>query len=253
MKNEKQLLLYSLLLGLLYNFLFYNKTWGISFPLFIGCIFLFFISYIKSIDLFKKEKTWYISIFIGLLSFNFFLSKNIIFRFFNFILIILLFVSMSLLLIKKEKKDWDKPSFFKKIIPTIFSPFEYFSRPYQFIYRIILSKKEKKEKNETIRKVLIGLLISFPILFILISLLASADMIFHKMLQGYPNLIATFFKNKNFSKGLFQVILILFVATYAYSYICSLFLSSPNQKKDNLKEELFFKKKKIKSFVILLF
>jgi hypothetical protein len=68
------------------------------------------------------------------------------------------------------------------------------------------------------RKVLLGLLISVPLLLIVLPLLASADEVFGKMLSVIPNI----FQNIKIDEILARVILGMIVAILSFSYIWSL-------------------------------
>jgi uncharacterized protein DUF4153 len=226
MLKQNKLIVNSLLIGVLYTVLFYNKSIGISYPIFIMLITLLLAYTLKQTSQLKKDLNWYFLIPIGLLSMRYFVSSNSFFHFFNHIGIIILFLGMTLLLIGKEPYKFESFSFLLKIVKAIFCPFSYFLKPYSYLYRKLVLEKKKKH-NTQLKKVFIGILISTPILIIIISLLSSADIVFSEMISFLPTKFSYFLSNTNFINTVAQLLLIVFVATYSYS--CIYYLFTPNE------------------------
>lgn len=234
MKSEGKLILSCLLLGSLYSILFYDKAVGVSLTIFMIGVFTLLIYILKEKNAFSKHQAWLFAVPIFLLSFRFFLSSNNVLGFFNFYLIILLFVGMTLLLANKEETNWASLGFLGMIVSTIFMPVKYFNKPYQWVFYKCKFKKES-QILANVKKVLIGLFLSLPLLLIIISLLSSADMVFSEMLSFFPTLLRQFFVNivlKDFT-AIFTIT--LFVGTYTFSYIYHLF--GQDKKKDASMQE----------------
>jgi hypothetical protein len=225
MFNEGRLVLYSILWGILFNFLFYRSAIGISFPIIVSIAFCLFIQVLKETQRFKRDTLWLFAIPVILLSLRFFFSSNPIFHFFNLMIVMCLFIGMMLLLSGKEAGSYTRIVFPFKILGSIFAPTLYFTKPYTYLYhRWVLGKKE--DHHPELKKVFLGLLISLPLLLVILSLLSSADMVFHEMLSFIPTKFSSLFKNTVLADYIAQLLLILFMATYAYGFIWFLFAPS---------------------------
>ena len=239
MLKQNKLIINSLLIGVLYNILFYNKATGMSYPIFVMLITLFLVYSLKHTNQLKKNLNWIFLLPIVLLSMRFFISSNSFFHFFNHIAIIILFSGMTLLLIGKEAYKFETFSFLFKIIKAIFCPFTYFLKPYAYLFKKLISGK-KQHSNTQFKKVLLGILISLPILLIIVPLLSSADMVFGEMISFLPTKLSYFLGNTNFINAVAQLLLIILVATYSYS--CAYYLFTPDE---ILKQEKLEKNKTI--------
>ncbi len=222
-KNQGKLIISSLLLGILFSFLFFKKEIGVSFPIYVCTILLFAMFWLKENKKLEKNSIWFFALPIILLSLRFFLSSNNFFDFFNFIIIVGLLVGMSLLLVKDELRDWANVAFIGKIISAMFLPLKYFAKPYQWLFQKII-KNKVKEPHPYLKKIIAGLIISFPLLMIIIVLLSSADMVFNELLSDIPSkinsILDTIFSNNITIKS----IITLLTATYFYSYVWNLFV-----------------------------
>jgi hypothetical protein len=225
MEKEGRLLSYSIIFGLLFNFLFYQSAVGISFPIFVGVVFYLFIKVLQDTDRFEKSTIWFFAIPILLLSLRFFLSDNYIFHFFNLMAVVCLFIGMTLILSGKEQGNYAHILFPFKILGSIFAPIQYFAKPYTYLYHWwVLGKKESSYTE--LKKVILGLLISLPLLMVILSLLSSADMVFQEMLSFIPTTLGILLKNAVLVDYISQFLLIIFMATYAYGFTWFLFVPS---------------------------
>ena len=229
MLRQEPLLLGSILLGILFNILFYGKTVGISYPIFVIGVILLLIYMMKLANVLKKSYYWLITVPIILLSFKTFLSDNYFFQFFNGKIVIILFVSMSLLLVGKEIYKIDSFSFLFKIFKALLFPLRYFSKPYSFVYDKIKIEKKTGMNSQT-KKILIGLLISLPILAVITGLLSSADMVFNEMIRYFPSKFTTFLEDMNLTNYIGQMVLVLLISTYTYAYGWNLFMPLVDRK-----------------------
>ncbi len=222
-KNQGKLIISSLLLGTLFSFLFFEKEIGISFPIYICIILLFSIFWLKENNKLEKNRAWFFALPIMLLSLRFVLSSNNFFNFFNFIIIVGLLIGMSLLLAKDDLLEWANIAFVGKIIAAMFLPFKYFAKPYQWLFHKI-NKNKEKESNPYVKKVIAGLIISFPLLIIIIILLSSADMVFNDLLSDIPSKIESIFDTIFSNNITMKSIIALLTATYFYGYIWNSFV-----------------------------
>ncbi|MBU3146938.1 DUF4153 domain-containing protein [Clostridium sp. CF012] len=209
-------LLFSLLIGIIFDRLFIDKAFGISYFIFIGlCIGFFLWSTRDRISL-EKSFGWFLLIPIALLSFSFAVHTVEIFYFFNVLTVSFLMVTSSILIVKPSLK-WDKGSFIVEMLrKCIVNVFKNISKPFKIIKASInIGKIVKMEEGK--KHILIGILVSLPLLVILILLLSSADMVF----GYYFTNLTEIFNNINIEEFVPHTIIILFITFYLFGYIWS--------------------------------
>lgn len=206
----------AIFLGFIFNMIFFKNTLGVSYPIFILMIILFFIYS------FKKQTKWANPMGVFLLGISFILSlsfgihSNGILGFLNFIAIPLL-LSASFILIRYENIYWSSMRFvlsvFERILP---SSFENLRKPFVFV-RNNVRKKERGKLSPKSRGILTGLLVSVPLLVIILPLLSSADSVF-----GYYT--SNFFNNLekvNIGTTTWDIIRSLIIALYLFGFFWS--------------------------------
>lgn len=177
----------ALVAGIVFDYLFYGKAIGISYPLFVVVFYcLFWGASHKQIS-FQIGFGWFLFIPILLLSAAFALHSNPVLLVRNFVLIPLLLLVQTTLLVYGY--EWSSvrciSRFIGRLIRQVFG-----DAPKVFLEVISLAKVAYRiapEKRKTFRNIFIGLIISAPLLVVVIALLAEADTVFQ-------NVIADIFK-----------------------------------------------------------
>ncbi len=172
MKTTRLLFLgFAFLLSLVYDLFFWNNQLGLSLPLFIAVYlagFLFIT--IKNNHFHNKHSLWLL-IPISILSLDFVLYNNhFVHTFIPVILLFLVLLFSTLATIKNPNKNL----FFLSRIPfvrNLFTIFDHFSD----IFKDVFSQRPRSEK---FAKIIVGILISIPILIVFATLFISADQIF---------------------------------------------------------------------------
>lgn len=222
LRKSLLILISSLIIGIAFNLLFYKSSPGISVIIFESIFyFIFFIIFKSS---FTKDLSFnnLIIIFIFLLSIFYTIFSNQIFRILNIMVIPLLILIHTILFSKKNTKKWFDASFIENVL------YGFFYGAFAFIFKpitIISNTKvfhNSSDKNGNIKKILTGLLISFPLLIVIISLLSSADMVFSDMIRNFTKI----FNNINIGDFIGRLILIIIVSALTFSYLW--YLSIPN-------------------------
>jgi len=94
-RKKYWLLLYGLMIGIVFDILFYNKTLGISYPIFmfliIAVLALIFLKTYSSLE----KKAWIWAIPVVLLSITFSIYSNQILKILNFIIILYLVIMLA--------------------------------------------------------------------------------------------------------------------------------------------------------------
>lgn len=217
-KKNIHLIICSLIVGILFNFLFVGNQLGISYPIFVIAFYGAWYLILGKNFSFKLNFGWLLSIPIFLLSFTYFMFSNNIFSVLNFIGIPILIVIQTTILSKSSTKDWFNITFVNDIIFGFFGrPFLFIDRPFKIILKIF-ERKTNSTKLTIITKIFVGLIVAIPLILIIISLLSSADQIFNNLISKIPFL----FKNVNFNEFIFRSLLVIFITLSFFSYTWSL-------------------------------
>ncbi|MBM3708601.1 MAG: DUF4173 domain-containing protein, partial [Actinobacteria bacterium] len=182
-------LLYGAVIGTIFDIFFYNKTMGISYPVFITVIFLLFtavfIGNLKKLN----RRAWLLPIPILLLSLTFFIYSNQVLRTLNYLLIPVLMLMFFFIAAKVNRYDWSDIRFISDIARRVFVPFRFIHRPFIELSGAASSGADNsggKAKSRTLTRVLIGLLISIPLIAVILWLLSSADIVFKNYFTNIP-------------------------------------------------------------------
>jgi len=209
-------LLFSLLIGIVFDRLFFDKAFGISYFIFIGLCIGFFLWSTRDIISIGKSFGWFLLIPIALLSFSFAVHTVEIFYFFNILAVSFLMVASSILIVKPSLKC-DKGSFIALMLKNgLVNVFINISKPFKIIKASIKIGRTVQMK-EGKKQIMLGILVSLPLLVILIILLSSADMVF----GYYTANLTEIFTNININEFLPHTIIILFITFYLFGYVWS--------------------------------
>jgi len=224
--NETNLsyLTISILLGVLFDILFFQKSLGISYLLFVIAFYLAFLVLLRRKITFKFNFGWFLSIPILALSATYLIFSNWIFQTINFILIPVLIIGQTVLITGENKYKWFEFLFLDDIFHGIFTrSFSHIQKFFSLGFSVLFEKKSGK-KNDVGKKIFIGLAISIPLILIILSLLASGDLVFGEFLDK----IVIWIQKLNLAIFIKQFFLILFISVIAFSYFNSFFKSRKN-------------------------
>ncbi|HHW47517.1 MAG TPA: DUF4173 domain-containing protein [Clostridiaceae bacterium] len=229
-KENVYLLVISLLLGIIFDILFYDKMPGISCVIFVLAFYAAILWHSrKSLEL-KIDFAWLLSIPVLMLALTYTLFSNEMFWALNFLGIPILVVVQTLLITKNNKYPWYTPEFIGDILNGIFGrTLGNITKLFKLIV-LLLRRKQNSGKHSTFKKVLTGLIISIPLLLIIIALLTSADQVFEHFLGKIPEILENF----NIGRILAHAIIIISISVFAFGYIWSL---SNNPAEENCSAE----------------
>ncbi len=220
-RDDIYLLVCSVLLGVLFDFLFYKQALGISYPIFVIAFYSVFLWKLQCKITFKYNFGWFLSIPILALSATYFIYSNQIFATLNLLIIPILIIAQTILITQGNNHEWYDSRFVGDVFNGISRAFSYTVKPFRIVISSLQIRKSN-EKYDVLKKILIGLTISIPLLIVVISLLVSADRIFKDFIDG----ITSSFGSINIGDFSLQVILALLITIVAFSYIWS--FSNPN-------------------------
>lgn len=226
--------------ALFYTFCLYKNYRGVTFPFFAAGTLCFFLYYMKKQGLTMKKYSAFLMTAIMALSINICSTDSVYLVVFNRAFIFVLFFTLFLTNLYDDS-TWDTSRYIAAIASTICSLLVYLPRPVQDMIR---KKGKDREENtdvpkevsscpssgkSTIGYVILGLVITLPILLIVLPLLASSDAVFSNLLERMFSIdIDMDFIGDLFGTA-FMIICIFFIS---YAMICrftdkSSFLESP--------------------------
>lgn len=232
----KKIVLGALFLSILHSILFYGQDFGISVVLFVIPMLLLIIYSLQSKNKVKNAKAFILSIPITLLSLTYALYNNGVLNIINMIAIIVLTTTMITWAIYDE---FNFKNAFCKVFSIIFKPFGSIAEGVRVISNNLFRRKENKiqtnknpiKESKVMKQIIIGLVISLPLLIIILALLISADTVFAEILKPIKYVIMNIFNIKFLSSIYFRAIFIILVFMYIVAFICSMLKIDPNKKK----------------------
>lgn len=206
----------SLTIGIIYNYFFREKSIGLSYPIFTVLLSIFYFLSTKNRAKGNKKVGYFALGFSIVLALNFSIHSNRVLNAINIILIPGLLTG-AFILIRYEGFKWYEIGFVAKIFKRLFAlPFENLLKPFKFI-RIARVNKGKVKLNSTQKNILIGLGISIPLIFIIIALLSSADMVFGYYITNFYKL----FPKLSLADTAGDIVIIGLVFIYIFGYLWS--------------------------------
>lgn len=226
---------FALLLGIAFDYLFYDRELGLSHFVFTTLLIGFFTYTVRyRIDLKRRAGRFVLGV-TYLLSVNSMLYTNNPLRMLNLIIVPFLIVIYTIL-VTNEKAEWEKFDFILHMFERIYilSMMNIF-KPFLFIWeRISKEKGENSTKNR--KNIFIGLVISIPILILVVPLLSSADMMFNYYLSNISDVFNSIDINEDvFAKITMASIVFIYTFSYAWSfkYEDRNFTISPDKREGN--------------------
>jgi len=221
-KDELMIILSALAAGFIFDYLFYGKELGISYPIYVLVLLSLFWCHTRQNISVKKSFGWYVLIPIFLLSATFAIYSNPVLLVLNFLLIPVLLV-VHTVLAANNSVSWSDLSIIGQIVRRVI-PLALENTPKPFLFMAeLLKPKESGRGFSTVMKIATGLLICVPILLIVLPLLSSADMIFNHYLIN----ISRIWELVDLRPAVSQSLIILFVFVYLYGYIWSFRVKPP--------------------------
>lgn len=220
-RKKYWLLLFGLIIGALFDILFYDKTLGISYLIFIVLILLILL--LSFWDTLKKLKNlaWMFTVPVLLLASTFFIYSNQVLKILNYLIVPILIIMLCSLVTNLNRADWSDIRFMGDIAKIIFVPLRFIHIPFLTLSRIT-DNSNKDSKRRVLPKVILGILISIPILAIILWLLSSADIVFKNFFINIP--ILKIFRH---------FLVIILVSVYGICFLWSLLKAFSEREKSS--------------------
>ncbi|WP_415812891.1 DUF4153 domain-containing protein [Mesobacillus thioparans] len=184
-KGDWIFFLVCLALGILAERSFLHGNIGLSYPVFITVFYGVFFWRYRSFTFTNKKLGLLMIVSIWMLSSSFFLHSNMILYILNFLVIPVMVIIQLVLVTYPVQNQWHRWPFVQKLFLTVGAAIAYVYRFLMHVAKFSVRGLEEK-KSATLRKVLIGVGISLPLLFVIVNLLVSADQQFGNLLGAFP-------------------------------------------------------------------
>ena len=206
----------SLLYSAFYAFCLYKNASGITYPFFvIGTLCYFFFSMQKLGVPYKKDSIFYI-VSVVLLGISNCMTASRQILFMNKCGIFLLTFTLMLHTVYNDRA-WNLPKYFAAIFQTIGSCFACLFSPFgDMVFYFDAQKQEKTSKKNNFPAILIGIAIAIPLLIFMTMLLASADIVFDKILVSITEVLNIW----TITKILFLMTVVFFSSYGTFAALC---------------------------------
>ncbi len=186
-KSDWIFLLFCLVLGVTAEEAFFRAEIGISYLVFIFIFYAVFFMRFRGFSFTHQRFGYLILISIWLLAISYFIHINQFFNVLNIVVIPSLVIFHLVLVTSQKGLPWNKPEFVKYLFSRLMESIKY-NVAFVAAFGKVFNQEGNEGKFIIWKKILIGLLISVPVLFVVLSLLMSADTQFEKMMGVIPQL-----------------------------------------------------------------
>lgn len=218
-RRDKLLPAGALVIGVLFVWLFYDKYPGISIPIFVIAFYALLLAYTWPILSKEAWFGWFLSIPVFMLSLTYLLFGNEILMVLDLLALLVLILLQTLLITGVNSFKWHSPGILIDLMCGVFYRcMAHIAKPFSIITVMLRRKRNENGTKSVGARVVIGLLISLPLLFILLGLLSSADMVFGKLVDGLTEL----FEDMNMGELIGKTIVVLIIFFISFSYLWSL-------------------------------
>ena len=227
----KKIVIGVIAISILHSILFFAQDWGISVVLFtvamMGLITYSLISKNKA----KNSKAFLLTIPITLISLSYGIFNNVFFSIMNFFVIIGL---TSIMVIWAVYGEFNIGNIITRSFLLIFRPIIFIPEAVKLIFsrdseRKNSEIKEKIVESKVFRQIILGLIISIPLLIIIVGLLISADTVFAQILGPIKDFIFSIFNIKFWMSIYYRAIVAIVVAFYIMAFICNILKTDTNK------------------------
>lgn len=188
-KTDWLFLCMCLLAGIVAEESFFRDQIGISYIVFIVVFYTIVYYRFKSYPFSHQRFGYLVLISIWLLAICYFLYDTVLFYMLNIIIIPALVIFHLALITSSEKTEWSSVRFMIYALSRLFKGIGFSAIFTKDIVGLIKRKTNNKHAHIWM-KILIGIVISVPFLFIILYLLISADSQFERLINHIPHLMS---------------------------------------------------------------
>ncbi|MCM3764241.1 DUF4153 domain-containing protein [Neobacillus niacini] len=202
-----------LLLGILAEEMLLRGKIGISYLVFISAFYGVFFWRFRGFSFSHQRFGYLLLCCIWLLAAGYFINDNILFQVLNMLVIPVLAIAHLAVVTSPKNQNWNQFAFIHYLFNKLIGVFKYVGESAGVIGKGV-KRGVDEDKLLIWKKVLIGVLISIPILAVVLRLLMSADTQFERMIGGIPNWFLVI-DMENF----IRLLVVLFLTAAFFSYM----------------------------------
>ncbi|UUZ81681.1 hypothetical protein LJK88_45035 [Paenibacillus sp. P26] len=181
-REQKLLLLVAFVCGLLHHWMFYGRTWGLQYPLFVLLLYSLYFWALRDRVRLRLEASSSLWIPVILLSLTFAVHANLLFLILNALAVPALMAVHTYWMSRPMPAAGLNARFIRELIEqVVVQTLRYIPEPFKVLFRGI-SERIQPGRSRILGKVLLGLLLSAPVLGVVVTLLSSADTVFNHTL-----------------------------------------------------------------------
>ncbi|TVY08437.1 DUF4153 domain-containing protein [Paenibacillus cremeus] len=233
--QEKRLMIAAFVCGLLHYYFFFDQTWGISVLLFLVVMYGYFYWAVRehrSVLAWKNGSNLLI-VPVLLLGSTYALFTNTLFEVLNVLVIPLLILMHTTWLIKREQAEESAWTWLASPLEQLFvHTLRYLPRPVVLLVQAMAGRMKAGRSRELL-KVLTGVLLSLPLLFLVVWLLSSADSMFERTMSKLPKLL----QDVEFGLTALRILYVTVVTAGLFAYVRGLLNPKPLQPRPLVQEE----------------
>ncbi|MGF6950746.1 hypothetical protein QF028_003251 [Neobacillus sp. B4I6] len=184
-KSDWIFLVLCLLLGILGEEAFFRSEIGISYFVFISVFYSVFIWRYRRFQFSHQRLGYLILCCIWLLSASYFLNNNVLFYVLNILVIPGLVIFHLVLITSPNNFQWNKLTLVTFVFTKLIQALKY-NASFAALFGKGFKQGVNKDKFLVWKKIILGIAISLPILFVVLNLLISADSQFEQLIGGIP-------------------------------------------------------------------
>ncbi|MFF2481131.1 DUF4153 domain-containing protein [Paenibacillus sp. NPDC058071] len=202
-------------LAILHQYLFYGREFGVSYPLFVLCFYLFMLGNARDRRRPFTLFHWLTTGAVVLLSFTYVWFDNSFLQSLNALAIPILIAFHMTYLLGRNRPDWADPRLLGKAAEhLLFRTFLHWGTAFRLTKGAAFSRMDSRYRS-AISKVLIGLGFTVPLLIIVVTLLASADTTFMRAMNHIPLWLG----NLSLADGIGRLVWIVAVGLCFFGYV----------------------------------
>ncbi|WP_059046921.1 DUF4153 domain-containing protein [Paenibacillus rubinfantis] len=204
-------------LAAIHQVLFFEHDLGISIPLFV-CLFYLYIGW-GAPERIRRPISgfgWFSLAVVLLLSLTFAVYANPLFKVLNVLVLPCLVFAQTTYILNPRERSWSDLRLIGDILDHMFPQNLRHLATVFHLARSYTNRKIADRRKQAIGKVLLGVLIAFPLLVIVVGLLTSADSSFDRLLSRIPDWLNASF---SFGDGFIRVIYVLVLGLLLFGYL----------------------------------
>ena len=168
---------------------FMHHPIGISYFIFIAIFYMLFFWRFRTFPFTHQRLGYLLLIAIWILAASYYLYDTSFFYGFNLLVIPSLVIFHLTLITSPQKMEWSHLAFIHFIVRRLFSGIHYSASFINFFAKNSIKDKSNSPLLVVGKKIMIGLVISIPFLFIILNLLIEADAQFERLMIMLPQLV----------------------------------------------------------------